>query len=122
LEAPTESVAGEVFNIGQTEDNIRINNLASMIAQAMPGCQIEYADEASADNRSYRVDFSKAETALPGFTPAWDLKRGILQVVHGITNSNIEGLQFEDHRYGRINHLKHRLATGSLDHIFQVAV
>ena len=58
LEAPIESVAGEVFNIGRTKDNIRINNLASMIAQAMPGCQIEYADGASADKRSYRVDFT----------------------------------------------------------------
>ena len=92
-----------------------------MVAQAMPGCEIEYADGASTDNRSYCVDFGKAQNTLPGFKSAWDLRKGILQVVDGITNSGIEGLQFENHRYGRIHHLKHRLAVGSLDHSLHVA-
>jgi nucleoside-diphosphate-sugar epimerase/SAM-dependent methyltransferase len=120
LEAPTQSVAGEVFNIGRTEDNVRIKDLASMVVHAVPGCQIEYADGASADKRSYRVDFSKAERTLPGFRPVWNLENGIRQVVKGVASSNIEGLQFEEHRYSRINHLKHRLAVGTLDHLLHV--
>jgi nucleoside-diphosphate-sugar epimerase len=121
LEAPAETVAGEVFNIGRTQDNIRIRDLALMIAEVMPGCGIEYAEGGTPDSRSYRVDCSKAESSLPGFKPGWDLNSGIRQVVHGVTTSDISGLQFEDHRYSRINYLKHRLATGSLDCLFRVA-
>jgi hypothetical protein len=87
-----------------------------MVANAMPGCQIQYAHEAAADSRSYRVDFSKAKTMLPGFRSAWDLEKGILQVIEGVTNSDLEKMEFEEHRYSRISHLKHRLAAGSLDH------
>lgn len=122
LEAPVEAVAGEVFNIGRTEDNVRINELAHMIAQAMPDCQIEYAAGASADNRSYRVDFSKAASALPGFKPEWKLAEGILQVVQGITSSKIENLQFEEHSYSRISHLKHRLSVGSVNYLLRMTV
>ena len=108
LEAPKKSVAGEIFNVGRTEDNVRISELASMIAEAMPGCHIKYATGASADKRSYRVDFSKGETALPGFRPAWRLREGIHQIVHGISHSDLRGLEFEG-RYCRIQHLKRRL-------------
>jgi nucleoside-diphosphate-sugar epimerase len=111
LEAPKESVAAETFNVGRTEDNVRVSELASMVAEAMPGCHLEYAPGAGADKRSYRVDFSKAETKLPGFRPGWNLRDGIHQLMRGFSDNNLRGLEFEA-RYGRIHQLKRRLAVG----------
>jgi hypothetical protein len=41
---------------------------------------VRYAANASADARDYRVDFSKIETELPGYSPAWTVRRGIEQL------------------------------------------
>ena len=121
LEAETDAVSGEVFNIGRTADNIRIRDLADLIAQKMPGCKVEFIDGAAPDKRSYRVDCSKAERLLPGFRTQMSLEDGVQQVVDQVTRSDISGLQFEDDQYGRIAHLKHRLATGSVDAQLRVA-
>jgi nucleoside-diphosphate-sugar epimerase len=121
LEAPTVAVTGEVFNIGRTQDNIRIRDLATMIAKFMPDCRVEYAAGAVPDKRSYRVNCSKANAALPGFRSAWNLETGVRQIVDAIRSSNIKGRQFEEFQYGRIMHLKHRLAVGSVDRQLRVS-
>ena len=120
LEADAEAVDGEVFNIGRTEDNIRIRDLGHLIAERMPGCVLEFADGASPDNRSYRVDCSKACEKLPGFAASVSLDEGIREVIDMVTRSDIAGLQFEEDRYGRIAHLRHQLAAGSVGHDLRV--
>lgn len=114
LEADAEAIDGQVFNIGRTEDNIRIRDLAHLIAEHMPACRIEFAEGASPDNRSYRVDCSKARDQLPGFAAMVRLQDGIREVIEAVTASDIRGEQFEDNRYGRIAHLKYRLEAGSV--------
>ncbi|MEA5547675.1 NAD-dependent dehydratase, partial [Limnoraphis robusta CCNP1324] len=105
---------------GRTEDNIRIRDLASLIAGQMPGCSVEFAEGACPDYRSYRVDCSKARDRLPGFAAKISLEDGIREVIETVTASDIAGLQFEENRYGRIAHLRHRLAAGSVGHDLRV--
>src|SRR5712675_3599995 len=59
LEAPAERVFNEAFNVGQTAHNYRIRDLAEIVAGVVPGCTIEFADDATPDKRSYRVSFEK---------------------------------------------------------------
>jgi len=122
LEADESAISGEVFNIGRTADNIRIRDLAHLIARKMPGCKMEFMDGATADKRSYRVDCSKALGSLPGFDAQVSLESGVQQVIDKVTQSDIAGLQFENDRYGRIAHLRHCLANGSIDTQLRVSV
>ena len=55
--APIELVANEAFNVGANSENYRVRDLADIVRETFPGCEIEYAEGAGPDPRSYRVDF-----------------------------------------------------------------
>jgi nucleoside-diphosphate-sugar epimerase len=43
LNAPREVIHCEAFNVGQTEENYQIRDLAEIVGETVPGCRIEYA-------------------------------------------------------------------------------
>src|SRR3954454_19049556 len=53
LPAPRERVHGEAFNVGRTEENYRIRELAEIVRDPVPGCLIEFAGGAAPDTRNY---------------------------------------------------------------------
>jgi len=77
LTAPADAVRNQAFNIGRTRENFRIREVAEMVAEIVPDCEVSFAPGASPDARNYRVDFGKAEKSLPGYTPQWTLRAGI---------------------------------------------
>jgi len=114
LEAPADVVFNEAFNVGQTAHNYRIRDLAEIVAGVVPGCKIEFADDAGPDTRSYRVSFEKIRTKLPQFKPQWDAKRGAEQLYQAYRSSNLTLEEFEGPRYQRIGHIKKLLGEGIL--------
>src|SRR5215831_13250172 len=68
LEAPDDAVFNEAFNVGQTDHNYRILDLAQIVAKIVPRCEIEYAGDAGPDKRSYRVSFEKIKAKLARIT------------------------------------------------------
>src|SRR2546428_291662 len=77
LRAPRELVHNEAFNVGRTEENYQIRELAEMVAVALPGCTVKYAAGGGPDPRCYRGDCSKLEATLPEFQPQRPVRRGI---------------------------------------------
>ena len=80
LEAPEDAVFNQAFNVGQTEHNYRIRDIAEIVAEVVPGCRLEIAPDAGPDTRSYRVSFEKIDRVLPAFKPQWDARRGAEQL------------------------------------------
>lgn len=115
MEAPEAVVFNEAFNVGQTAHNYQIRDLARIVADVVPGCQIELADDAGPDTRSYRVSFEKIRSRLPRFKPQWDAKMGAEQLYKAYRASGITLEQFEGPRYQRIGHVNKLLADGILD-------
>src|SRR4051812_7055306 len=115
LEAPVEAVFNEAFNVGQTAHNYRIRDLAEIVAAIVPGCTIEFADDAGPDKRSYRVSFEKIRRKLPTFDPQWDARRGAEQLFKAYRSSGLTLEEFEGPRYQRIGHINKLLADGILD-------
>ena len=115
MEAPEAAVFNEAFNVGQTAHNYQIRDLAKIVADVVPGCQIEFADGAGPDTRSYRVSFEKIRTRLPDFKPQWDAKMGAEQLYKAYRASGVTLEQFEGPRYQRISHVNKLLADGILD-------
>ena len=81
LAAPIDVVQGQAFNVGLSEHNYRIRELAEIVAEALPGCRIEFADGAGPDKRCYRVSCEKIRAVLPEFRPEWDAARGVEELV-----------------------------------------
>ena len=75
LEAPTEAVHNQVFNVGDTNHNYRIREVAEIVASEFPGCAVSFGPP-GADNRSYRVSFEKIRRHVPAFKCTWDVRKG----------------------------------------------
>ena len=115
LEAPREAVFNEAFNVGRTEHNYRIREIADVVAQTVPGCRLEYASEAGPDARSYRVDFGKIARVLPAFRPQWDVTAGARQLYAAYASAGLTLEEFEGPRYQRIGQIRKLLADATLD-------
>lgn len=115
LEAPAESVFNEAFNVGQTAHNYRIRDLAEIVASVVPNSTVEFAEDASPDERSYRVSFEKIRRKLPGFQPRWDARMGAEQLYTVYRSSNLTLEEFEGPRYQRISHIRKLLAERILN-------
>ena len=50
--------------------------LATIVAETVPGCRVEYAPDGGPDKRCYRVNCDKIRSVLPGFRPEWTARRG----------------------------------------------
>ena len=55
-----------------------------IVKETVPGCEIEFADDAGPDKRNYRADFSKIARVLPGFQPQWDARKGAAPAVRSL--------------------------------------
>lgn len=115
LTAPGDAVRGQAFNIGRTAENFRVREVAELIARVVPGSKASFAAGASPDARNYRVDFGKAETKLPGFTPEWTLQRGIEELYEAYTRYRMSEEEFMGPRYYRLKVIKNRIERGELD-------
>jgi nucleoside-diphosphate-sugar epimerase len=115
LEAPLDVVHNQAFNVGRTEENYQIRDLAEIVKQTVPGCHIEFATGAGPDKRCYRADFSRIAKALPGFKPKWDARRGARELYEAYKKVGLRVEDFEGPRYKRIDHIQGLLASGRLN-------
>ncbi len=115
LEAPRDVIHDEAFNVGRSAHNYRIRELGEIVVDTVPGSKLEYAPDAGPDKRSYRVDFTKIETTLPGFEPQWDAQRSAQQLLDGyrafgLTREHMEGPEFI-----RLKRLQQRIQAREID-------
>jgi len=115
LEAPREVVHNEAFNVGRSEENYQVRDLAEIVKETVPGCKIEYAADAGPDKRCYRVDFSRISRALPGFQPQWDARKGARELYEAYQKVDLRHEDFEGARFKRIDHLQGLVASRRLD-------
>jgi nucleoside-diphosphate-sugar epimerase len=115
LAAPREIVHNEALNVGQTEENYRIRELADIVQEVVPGSQIDYATDGGPDPRCYRVNFGKIQRLLPEFKPQWNARRGAEELYDAYRRGGLVIDDCEGPRFKRIDHLKYLLATHRLD-------
>jgi nucleoside-diphosphate-sugar epimerase len=115
LETPVEALRGQAFNVGQTEHNYQIRELAQIVAEVVPNCEVTFASDASPDKRSYRVNCDKIHRVMPTFKPQWDARKGAQQVYEACLAQELTLEEFEGPRYQRIGHIKKLIADGIID-------
>jgi len=115
LEAPRDTVHNEVFNVGRTEENFQIRQIAEIVRETVPDCRIDFAAGAGPDTRSYRVSFAKIAERVPGFRPQWTVRDGARQLYEAYRKTDLKLEEFEGPKYRRIDHIRQLLASGRLD-------
>lgn len=115
LHAPVDLIHNQAFNVGRTEENYQIHDLAEIVRETVPGCTIEFASDAGPDKRCYRADFSRIAKALPAFQPEWDAHRGARELYDAYRKVGLRVEDFEGQRYKRIDHIQGLLSSGRLD-------
>jgi len=115
LTAPRERIHDQAFNVGRTSENFQIRDVANMVAQVVPDCQVAFAPGASADLRDYRVDFGKIEGKLPGYSPSWTLRKGIEELYAAYQRAPMSKDEFSGPRYFRLKTIQGLKTRGKLD-------
>lgn len=87
LQADSELVNGQIFNVSDNEQNVQIFDLAKIVAESN-NLQFNYEWYGSPDNRSYRVDFSKIKETLK-FKPRFTPKEGAKEVFTALKSGKL---------------------------------
>jgi nucleoside-diphosphate-sugar epimerase len=119
LEAPRELVHDQAFNVGRSQDNIQIRDVAAMVREAVPGSTVTFADGAGPDLRNYRVDFSKLDSIFPDLKLRWSVRDGIGELVRAYTEHGLTYDDFTSSRYVRLRRVRELLGAGVLDEMLR---
>lgn len=115
LKAPRDIVHNQAFNVGRTSENYQIRDVAHLVAEVVPNCEVSFAPGASADARDYRVDFGKIERTLPGFHPQWSVRSGIEELYRAYTEGGLSKEEWTGPRYYRLKTIMGLREGGRLD-------
>ncbi|HEX3625620.1 MAG TPA: SDR family oxidoreductase [Verrucomicrobiae bacterium] len=117
LLAPREAIHNQIFNVGATNHNYRVREIAEIVAETFAGCKLTFGAP-SADNRSYRVSFDKIGQRLPEFRCSWDARRGAQQLHDLFKRIDMTREMFGFRTFTRLKQLEHLIRTNQIDGSF----
>jgi nucleoside-diphosphate-sugar epimerase len=121
LEAPRELVHDEAFNVGRSQDNVQVRDIAEMVRDAVPGSALSIAKGAGPDLRNYRVDFGKLESTFPDLTLRWSVREGVDELAAAYTKHGLSYDDFTSSRFVRLRRIRELLSAGLLDEMLHRA-
>ena len=113
LHSDRTAVHNQAFNVGQSEENYRVSELAEIVRRAYPGCEVEMAPGGGPDKRCYRVDCSKICRIMPHYRPTWTVPAGVEQLREVFAGCAASEFGAEG-RFLRLPKLRKLLAGGAL--------
>jgi nucleoside-diphosphate-sugar epimerase len=115
LRAPRELIHDEPFNVGATEENYQIRDVARIVEEVVEGSVIRLADTAGPDLRNYRVNCDKLATVLPDARPIWTVRKGVEELLAAFRENELTLDQLEGSRFMRLRTVREHLESGALD-------
>lgn len=117
LEAPRDVIHNQIFNVGDTNSNYQVKQIAQIVADVFTDCQLSFGKH-DPDNRSYRVLFNKINENLPGFKCEWDAQRGAQQLYNVFQEIDMDRGTFESRGFTRLKQLEYLIRTQQIDRDF----
>jgi len=115
LEAPSDKIHNNVFNVGSTDENYQIRDIAEKIGRIVPNSQVEILNKTGSDERSYRVDFSKLKKTFTTFRPIWNLEKGIRELYQAYKEFGLTLDDFKSPNYFRVKWINYLIESNRLD-------
>ena len=84
----SSNISGEVYNVGDNEQNYTKKNLAELVQKHIPSSTIEIT-ESKQDLRSYKVSFDKIRNEL-NFKVSKTVEDGISEILNQINNNTLD--------------------------------
>ena len=117
LEADTNIVHNETFNVGSNDNNYQVKDIAKIVSDTFPGCQLQLGTRGD-DKRDYRVNFDKINSKLPGFKCKWNVKRGAEQLLKIFQAIQMDKALFESPAHTRLKRINQLIQTKQIDKDF----
>ncbi len=117
LEAPVDRIHNQIFNVGDTAQNYRVREIAEIVADVFPGCEVSFGTQGS-DQRSYRVSFDKIHRTLPEFSCKWDARKGARQLFDVFKRIDLDQDVFLHRSFTRLKQLEYLVRTQQIDQNF----
>lgn len=118
LKADADTIATQRMNVGSSEQNYRVVDIARIVADEFPGCELSIG-EPSSDNRSYKVNFDKIQKLMPDFECQWTAEKGAAQMHNLFKAIDMVPEVFQAAPYTRLKMLmKHKAAGLLTDDLF----
>lgn len=115
LEAPRELIHNEAFNVGSSDNNLQIRDIAYKVQKHMPQCEVSFGNS-DGDTRTYNVSFKKIETKLPGFVHArYTVDDAIDEFLAAFRRSSLGDEQFQGRLYTRLRQIRYLQETGRIN-------
>lgn len=114
LAADRETAHGLVVNVGCDENNLTVRDIASAVGAEFTDCAVTFGPP-SADQRSYRVDFSRIRDVFPEFAAQWDVAAGAAQLHRVYRAIGLTKETFYGRGHNRLMQIEHLLEAGQLD-------
>jgi nucleoside-diphosphate-sugar epimerase len=115
LEADRDQIHNEAFNVGSSEENYRIRDVAEIVRDVVPGSSVALSNDAFDDPRNYRVNCDKLADTLPAFRPEWNVRRGVADLFEAFLRERLTLDDLEGGRFGRVRRVRDLMTTGKLD-------
>ena len=93
IESSDDLISGEIFNVGENEENYTKIQIAELIKKYYPSTSIEI-QEIKVDPRNYRVSFDKIKNNLD-FSITKTVSNGIEEILDAVENHNLDPKQSE---------------------------
>ncbi|MBN8936718.1 MAG: NAD(P)-dependent oxidoreductase [Rhizobiales bacterium] len=113
--APREAVHAQAFNIGRSDANYRVRDIAEAVGKQFPTAKVEITGETGGDSRSYRVNFDKATNNLPGFEARWTLEKGVEEIAQWLAAGRLKNSSFDSRLFIRLKQIKHLIDQGEIN-------
>jgi nucleoside-diphosphate-sugar epimerase len=118
LIAPEDAVRGKIFNVGQDSENYRVRELAQIVAEEFPGCELSVGPSGG-DNRSYRVRFDRIHRELPGFECRHTARDGARELRKIYERIEMSADTYQFRAFTRLKQLRYLQATHQIDTDFR---
>ncbi|MBI9017011.1 MAG: SDR family oxidoreductase [Phycisphaerae bacterium] len=113
-EANKALVHNRIFNVGITEDNVQLHDIAKMISEIMPEYQLSYTDNAFTDNNNFRVNCDLIQEHLD-FKGSWNMLSGIRQLCNAYEYYDLDYDIYEDIRFRRVDWINNMIENNLVD-------
>jgi nucleoside-diphosphate-sugar epimerase len=113
LEAPRDAIHNQAFNVGSSQENYQIRDVAAIVEDVVPGCAAKYAEGGGPDPRCYRVNCDKLTAHVPSFRTQWTVRKGVEELYASFVREGLTPKMFEG--YIRLKRIQELLRDGKLD-------
>jgi nucleoside-diphosphate-sugar epimerase len=117
LETPLDRIHKQIVNVGDTNSNYQIKDIAEIVRKTFPG-SIVTLNKNGADKRNYRVNFDKIKKVLPGFSCKYDIAKGAEELREIFTKINLTAEEFQSRDYIRLKQIKYLRENSRIDNSF----